>query len=67
MAIFPGTLERLAGVDYDFMDSWGVSFAQFELLTLGTLAFIVALALVGYVLGAPVRRALPQDAELVEA
>lgn len=67
VAIFPGTLERLAGVEYDFVDSWGVSFGQFELLTLGTLAFIIGLALVGFVLGAPIRRALPADAEIREA
>lgn len=56
VAIVPGTLEHAFGIDYDFVDSWGVPFGQFEALTLGTLAFIVMLSLVGYVLGAPIRR-----------
>lgn len=58
VAIVPGALEKLFGVDYDFEGTWGVPFGQFEALTLGTLAFIVLLALVGYLLGAPVRRGL---------
>ena len=38
VAVFPGTLERLFGLDYDFQETWGVSQATFELFTLGTLA-----------------------------
>jgi len=64
VAIVPGSLERLFGIDYDFVDSWGVSFAQFEALTLGTLGFIVALALVGYWRGAPIRATRSADATL---
>ncbi len=56
VSIFPSTLERLFGIDYDFKGTWGVSFAKFEVLTLGTLAVVALLAVVGYVLGAPVRR-----------
>ena len=41
VAVFPGMLERLFGVGYGFEDSWGVSQAKFEALTLGTLAMIV--------------------------
>ena len=37
VAVFPGTLERLFGLDYDFEETWGVSQATFELFTLGTL------------------------------
>ena len=37
VAVFPGTLERLFGLDYDFEETWGVSQAAFELFTLGTL------------------------------
>lgn len=66
VALFPGTLEKLFGVDYDFVDSWGVPFGQFEAITLGTLLFIVVLALVGFVLGAPIRRERPADASLEE-
>lgn len=57
VSIFPGTLQVLLGVDYDFSQASGVSYASFEALTLGTLAFIVLLALVGYVRGRRVREA----------
>lgn len=55
VALFPGTLEHLVGLDYDFMDAWGVSFAKFELLTFGTLAFVLLLAVLGYAAGRGVR------------
>lgn len=54
--VLPGTLEPLLGVDYDFADTWGVGRGSFELLTWGTLAVLAALAAVGYVRGARVRR-----------
>jgi amino acid transporter len=56
VAIFPDTLERLFHVGYDFKDSWGVTEAKFEVLTLGTLAVIVVVAFAGYAAGAGVRR-----------
>jgi amino acid transporter len=56
VAIFPGTIEKWVGIDYDFKDEWGLSRARFEAFTLGTLGVITLLAVVGYVLGAPVRR-----------
>ena len=37
------------------MDYWGVSQLQFEVFTVGTLVVLLVLAVVGYVLGAPVR------------
>ncbi|UUW88850.1 APC family permease [Nocardioides sp. WV_118_6] len=55
VAVFPGTLERLAGEEYDFVEIWDVSQLTFEAFTLGTLAFLLVLCGVGYVLGAPVR------------
>jgi amino acid transporter len=57
VAIFPGTIEKAVGVDYgSFKDAWGVSRAKFEAYTLGTLAIVVAIALLGYVAGASTRR-----------
>ena len=41
VAVFPGALESLFGIDYDFMDTWGVSRATYEALTLGTLAVVL--------------------------
>jgi amino acid transporter len=55
-AVFPDVLEKLFGVGYNFKDGWdGVSRGTFEVLTLGTLAVIVLLAIIGYVSGARVR------------
>jgi glutamate:GABA antiporter len=56
VAVFPGTLESLLGVDYDFRDTWGVTRSHFEALTIGTLAVIVAIAVGGLLLGARERR-----------
>lgn len=56
VAIFPGTIEKWAGISYDFHDTWGLSRARFEAFTLGTLGVITLIAVVGYALGAPVRR-----------
>jgi glutamate:GABA antiporter len=58
VAIFPGVLEKVFNVPYNFHDSWGLSRGKFELYTLGTLAVIIAFGLVGYVTGAGVRRNL---------
>lgn len=48
VAVFPGTLEPLFGIDYDFAETWGVSRATFEVFTVGTLVVIAAMALAGY-------------------
>ncbi|MCW2984834.1 MAG: amino acid permease [Conexibacter sp.] len=55
VAVFPGTLERLVGIDYNFADTWGVSRGTFEALALGTLAAVFLLAVVGYALARDVR------------
>jgi amino acid transporter len=67
VAVAPGVLERLFGVDYPFKDNWGVGRMRFEALTLGTLAVIVLLGVVGYIAGAPTRKrgldvGIPPDA-----
>jgi amino acid transporter len=55
VAIFPDTLERVFNASYPFVDTWGVSRLRFEVFTLGTLGIVIAFAIVGYILGAPVR------------
>jgi len=60
VAIFPGVLEKLFNVPYNFQDSWGLSRGKFELYTLGTLAVIVAFGLVGYLTGGNIRRQIVQ-------
>ena len=55
MAIFPGTLDRVLGQEYDFDETWGVSQAVFEPFTLGTLAALGVLGAVGYLRAKTVR------------
>ncbi len=55
VAVFPGTLEPLLGVSYNFKDTWGVSRLTFHSLTLGTLAVMFLVAIAGYVSGRRVR------------
>ena len=55
VAIFPDTLEYVFGADYNFVGEWGVSRLRFEVFTLGTLAVVIAFAVVGYLAGKSVR------------
>lgn len=55
VAVFPGTLERMLGMEYDFFEIWGVSQTAFEVFTLGTLAALGVLGGVGYVRARKVR------------
>jgi amino acid transporter len=55
VAVFPGTLDRLFGLDYDFEEIWGVSVGVFETFTLGTLAALAALGIAGYLTAKPLR------------
>jgi len=62
VAVFPGVLEKIFGVGYNFKDTWGVGRGRFELYTLVTLAVILAFGAVGYLAGGDVRR----EAVLIE-
>jgi amino acid transporter len=55
VAIFPGTLEEITGHSYSVLDSYGVSRLRFEVFTLGTLAIVLLVGLIGYALAADVR------------
>ncbi|MDJ0394853.1 APC family permease [Rhodococcus sp. G-MC3] len=55
VAVFPGTLETVFGLDYDFEATWGVSRLTFEVFTLGTLTALSLLGGVGYLRGRTVR------------
>ncbi|MDX6475380.1 MAG: glutamate:GABA antiporter [Gaiellaceae bacterium] len=56
VAVFPGVLERIFGVGYDFKDNWGVGRGRFELYTLVTLAVILLFGIAGYFAGGNVRK-----------
>lgn len=56
VALFPGILEQVFGISYDFQAIWSVSEGTFEAFTLGTIGVILALGVVGYIFGAGVRR-----------
>jgi hypothetical protein len=59
VAVFPGTLERLFGLEYLFLDHWGVLRLRFEVFTLGTLAALTVIAVAGYIQGRTARTASP--------
>jgi glutamate:GABA antiporter len=68
VAVFPDTVERLFGAEYNFHATWGVSRMRFEVFTLGTLAVVIGFAILGYLLGAPVRqRAIDVPLETADA
>ena len=54
-AFVPGTIERALGFSYDYQANWGVSFARYEVISLGIIVLIGVLTAVGYALAAPVR------------
>ena len=56
VGIFPGVLEKLVGVKYDFIGTWAVSRWRYEAYTFATLGVIVAFGIIGYFAGAGVRR-----------
>lgn len=46
--VFPGSIESLLGIKYEFTSTWGVSRATFEMFTLGTLLLIALFCVAGY-------------------
>ncbi|MFD0166685.1 APC family permease [Streptomyces decoyicus] len=59
VALFPGTLEQLFGIPYDFRAIWGVSRLTFETFTLGTVVLLLVVAAAGYLIQH--LRARPRD------
>ncbi len=55
VAFVPGTLERAFGFSYNYQDTWGVSFARYEVISAAIVVLIGVLSVAGYILAAPVR------------
>ncbi|WP_258053011.1 APC family permease [Streptomyces sp. Ru73] len=47
VALFPGTLEHLVGLDYAFHATWGVTRPAFEAFTLGTVVLLLTVGALG--------------------
>jgi amino acid transporter len=61
VAVAPGLLEGLLGIDYDFIGIWGLDQARVETFTLGTLGVLAATAVAGYAFArARTRRAVAE-------
>lgn len=63
VALFPGTLESVFGIDYPFADIWGLSRTTFEVFTLGTMAVVILIGVLGYLGGAKLRATIGPDPE----
>ncbi len=55
LTLAPSVVARVLGQPYSFTDTWGVSGLRFELFTVGTVAVVVLLGLVGFALAGRVR------------
>lgn len=62
VALFPGLLEKILGLDYDYMDIWGTSATNVLGFTLGTFVIVVLIGIAGYLGAAKVRANLVTDA-----
>ncbi|MEI6844478.1 MAG: APC family permease [Actinomycetes bacterium] len=62
--LFPGTVEGVLRIEYNFQDTWGLSRGQVEGFTLGTIAFDLVVALVGFALAKNVRKSISAQSEL---
>ena len=49
--VFPGTLEGVFGLDYDFQEIWGMSRSDVQLFTSGTMAVVIFISIAGYIGG----------------
>ena len=63
VALFPGTLEPLFGIDYPFEEIWGLSRMRFEVFTLGTMVVVILIGVLGYLGGAKLRATIGPDPE----
>ena len=66
--LVPSVVNKLFGVPYSFSDAWGVSGLRFELFTLGTVAAVVVLGIIGFAFAGRVRaEEVPIDVVQIDA
>ena len=58
VALFPGTLETVLGMEYDYTEIWGTSQGSVLGFTLGTFAIVVLIGVLGYLGAGKVRKNL---------
>jgi amino acid transporter len=61
--VFPGTLEGVFGLDYDFQEIWGMSRSDVQLFTAGTMAVVILISIAGYMGGKKLRENLTGEKE----
>ena len=59
--VFPGTLEGIFGLEYDFQEIWGMSRADVQLFTFGTMLVVILIAVAGYLGGKKVRAGISKE------
>jgi len=58
VALFPGTLETILGMEYDYADIWGTTQGAVLGFTLGTFVIVVLIGVIGYLGAGKVRKNL---------
>lgn len=53
--VFPGTLESLFGIEYDFQEIWGMARGDVQLFTAGTMLVVILISIAGYAGGKKLR------------
>jgi len=56
--VFPGTLESIFGLEYDFQEIWGMARADVQIFTAGTMLVVILIAVAGYLGGKKLRESL---------
>ena len=56
--VFPGTLESVFGIEYNFQEIWGMARADVQLFTAGTMLVVILISIAGYVGGKKLREEL---------
>ncbi len=59
--VFPGTIEGLFGISYDFKEIWSLTRGQVEAFTLGTIVIDLLVGILGYALAKNVRKSLATE------